>query len=139
MIPNHAMMMRRTVTAALVAISNQTINDALNLGAQWRLRSTGVAEWFTEQEGSFVAITGEWRLSGATADYEIRYTLNSGNAPTIVAIPALSSGVWSAFNSGASFQLLGGSLASNFTINLRLAADPGTILDTAVIILDTTA
>lgn len=121
----------------VVAISDQTIDDGLNLNAVYRLQSAGNAQKFTENAGIFENIPGEWLLSGAVADYEILYTLVSGNAPSIVAIPALSSGVWSAFNNGAQFSL-GASKACNFTVSLRLASTHE-VLDTATIILNTTA
>ena len=73
--------------SGLVSITDQNAdNDSLSgIGgtatATYRLASTGVAS-ATNPAGVLTAISGEWRLSGASADYEAQATWGSGTGTT---------------------------------------------------------
>lgn len=119
--------------APRVAISNQTINDDLNLDCTYRLRNTGVADFFTEQQGSFDPIPGEWLVTGVVGDYEVRADLNSGDAVDVVG-PAL--GTWG--NPTLQVSTPGAGRRSELTFQIRDRVTQE-VLDTAIIILDTVA
>lgn len=79
--------LERTYTpppTVLVAISDQSIADGVlapsDAFAAYRIKAVGTA---TRVQGSSeTSITGEWLVSGAAADYEVRATLFSGDTPT---------------------------------------------------------
>ena len=122
-----------------VAISNQSIFDNVPgfAVARYNLRGTGAARSYTENSG-YANIPGEWRLSGASADYEVRWTLNSGDSPTILSGPAV--GAWGTLNLGAEIQLsaLSGTLECEIFCEIRRVSD-SVVLDSATITLSVAA
>ena len=120
----------------LVSISDQSVVDFL-LGfsvARYNLRSTGAARYYREMDGGYTTIPNEWRMEGASADYEVRWTLNSGTSPTVLSGPAV--GAWGTLNLGAEVQLSSttGTISCELLCEIRLAAS-GVVLDSAVIVL----
>ena len=84
--------------------------------------------------GSIAATYADWLVSGAAADYQIRATLMSGTAPT-----SGTMNTWQALSSNRSWALAvgaGNDDFSTFKIEIRLAASPNTVLDTATITLN---
>jgi hypothetical protein len=62
-----------------VAISNRTLSDANTDGfISYELLASGVAQRVSGSLGT-LTFSGEWRVRGASADYEVRATLNSGS------------------------------------------------------------
>lgn len=117
-----------------VAISDRLIVD-IQVGfsmAKYNLRSTGVGRFYREMDGGYTNIPGEWRLSGVSADYQVRWTHLSGDAPTTPTGPAL--GAWGTLNLGAEISLFSttGSLECDVLCEIRRASD-SVVLDTATI------
>lgn len=120
-----------------VLITNRVVADSL-FGfsvARYNLNFNGVARYYRESDGSYTNIPGEWMLSGSAADYEVRWTLNSGTSPTILTGPAV--GAWGTLSSGAEVQLssTSGTISCNLTCEIRLASS-GEVLGSADITLN---
>jgi len=117
-----------------VKLTNQSIDDALNLGATYRLQSDGKAEIFTEDSGSFDQVPGEWKVSGSAADYAARWDRLSGDSPTVV---GTAEGLWGTLTTGIQLSI-GASKHSVFRFRIRRVSD-SLIMADATITMDTTA
>lgn len=123
-------------SAAQVEITNQSIIDDGDAGggtglARYWLYSDGTAgyetNWGTPQSGLF---SGEWRLSGASSDYEARATTVSGTGTG-------TTGSWlllSTSRSWTKIKATTGYAEWVLTMEIRRVSD-STVLDTATITL----
>lgn len=115
-----------------VAITDQTVMQG-GFGTQeagYRLNTSGVAQALNNG----VASTREtWRLSGVTADYEGRATAVSGTVSTGTV------GAWLALTTSPEWTVTrsapGTVKDATITVEIRLAASPFTVLDSALISL----
>lgn len=74
---------------------------------------------------------GIWLLLGANSDFEVRATFNTGDSPSGSALAT-----WLAASTSRSWTLTQsspGETTCNLTIEIRLAAAPFTVLDTATV------
>lgn len=123
-----------TPAGGSVAISDQSaIGVALSPAtatAGYRLDSDGSA-YLTDWSGTYNAIGGEWKLSGAVADYEARATKVSGTTPS----GTLST--WLALSSDRTWSLssAAGWYTCVLTVEIRRAST-SEVLDTATITLE---
>jgi hypothetical protein len=124
-----------TPAGGTVAISNQYVLmfDASSATAGYRLDSDGAA-YQTVFSGAYVAIGGEWLLSGSAADYEARATKVSGTTPSGTL------GSWLALSSDRTWSLTttAGNASCVLTIEIRNATTLA-VLDTATITLEAEA
>lgn len=118
--------------AVMVAISDKTINKTGNgtvsVSATVNYNSSGTV---TNHTG---ATLETWLVSGVNSDYEIRATFQSGQSPTGDAM-----NTWLALSTSRAWALAmapGTADVSVFLIEIRLAASPFTVLDSATITLN---
>ena len=118
---------------SLVSIEDETISkfDAAYAYAAYEVNSSGLL--YSIKNSARVSI-GTWLLSGPSSDYEIRVTDNFG---TLTSGSATST--WLALSSTRSWGLevtSPDSITSDLTVEIRLAASPFTVLDTATVELN---
>lgn len=108
--------------------SDHTVASPATATAGYRLMNTGAAQ--KRVTGSYAAISNEWMVTGAVADYECRATLNSGDTPTGTLA------TWLALSTTRTWELStsSGLLTCNLTIEIRDAATT-TVLDSASVTL----
>jgi hypothetical protein len=116
-----------------VVISDQTLIQA-GLGSQtigYRANTSGVIE---RNRNAVYNTLETWRLSGSSSDYEIRATQTSGGT---VSGSALSSwlGLGTSREWTVTETLSGASTDAELTVEIRIAAPPNTVLDSASISL----
>lgn len=113
-------------------IANHTISstDAVN-GAGYRLASSGDAQQ-DAGAGSYSNIAGEWLVTGAAADYEVRVTETSGTLSTGI------TGVWQALSANRTWTVVasvGLDKSCTISVSIRDVAT-STVQDTATITLN---
>jgi len=118
---------------SLVAIEDETISkfDAAYAYAAYEINSSGLL--YSIKNSSRVSI-GTWLLSGSPSSYEVRVTdtfgtLTSGSA-TSTWLPLDTTRSW-----GLEVTSSDG-ITSSLTVEIRLAASPFTVLDTATVELN---
>lgn len=126
-----------------VQLSNQTWN---NLSATapahsgYKLDSTGKLYRCQTDGGSptWTYQSYDWLISGAAADYDVRFTQASGDAPDMSG--SASIGVWLSLGTSRhiGFSDSGGGDSGSFTVDIAAASDHGTILATATVSLSAT-
>lgn len=95
--------------------------------AGYKLDSDGSA-YYMATSGVYTAISGEWRLSGASADYECRATLVSGNTP------AGTLSTWQGLGTDRAWSLASSGAYLNCTLTIEIrSASSGVVLDTATV------
>lgn len=119
-----------------VNISNQSITKT-GAGTQtvsYRLNSSGIAE--QSKNGAYTTLE-TWLYSGAASTYEVRATLSSGDA-----LSSGTLGTWQGLGTSREWTqqaTAGNSFTSNLLIEIRLAASPFTVLDSASVTLNVNA
>lgn len=119
-----------SVPAASVSISNQSISSIGGSGAGYRLNTSGDAQQ-DQGSGVYSNISGEWLVSGAASDYEVRATETSGTVSTGTI------GVWQALSSTRTWTVaasIGLEKTCVLSVSIRDAAT-STVQDTASITL----
>lgn len=117
--------------SALVSISDATSSVVKippnTATADYRLADDGIA-YRRNFSGTSVAISSQWMLSGAVADYECKATLVSGSTPTG------TFGSWLALSTARTWGIStsAGIVDSVITVEIRLASS-GVVLDSATI------
>lgn len=118
-----------------MSITNQSptdfANDPDNAEAIYRLNTNGNAEEYTSTAGTYSTLE-VWRLQGASSDYEVRATVNSG------AVSSGTTGSWLSLSSSQSWgrtRLAIGVSTVDLTIEIRRASD-GVVLDSANVVLE---
>lgn len=123
--------------ATMVSIANAVCSDVRteppNAVADYELLANGQARTF-KGNGGYTNLPGEWRVTGASADYEVRFTTASGDAPN----RGSALGVWLNLGSTRSVGQLntvaGTTRTGTVTVEIRDVAT-STIRDTATITL----
>lgn len=117
-----------------VTISNQDVSDLVidpaDAFAQYSLAANGVASTATSG-GSGPVGGGEWRVSGASADYQVRATLQSGS------ITSGTTGSWLSLSTGREWsisQTSFGTGSATLLIEIRDAVTLA-VLDSATVTL----
>jgi hypothetical protein len=119
--------------SGLVAISDQTVYTLeaypATATAGYRLASTGIA-YHTNPSGTYVAIGGEWLLSGSASAYEVQATLVSGTTPSGTL------GSWLGLGTTRTWTLASsdGYLTCTLLIEIRNATTLA-VLDTATVVI----
>lgn len=115
-----------------VSITNQTVNS-LGAGSQtvsYRLNSTGAVQ--RGRNGTYNTLE-TWLLSGSASDYEARVTETGGAGLT----GGSATNTWLGLGTTREWELTetssGASAVTYFDVEIRLAAPPNTVLDTASI------
>ena len=118
-----------------VSITDQTLNAA-GAGSQtvsYLASNTGVIQ--RGRNGVYNTLE-TWKLSGAAADYEIRVTETGGSGLT----GGSAIGSWLSLGTTREWELTetlsGFSTTTEFTVEIRIAAPPNTVLDSAAITLN---
>lgn len=125
----------QTVYLAVAAtLSNRSVTSFTTPGpgtaiSQFILNSDGRAQYV--QDGVTSDVSGEWRVAGASSDFEARATVNSGS------LTAGTTGSWVGLSSTQTWSLTrstAGLSNCNFTLEIRRASD-GVVLTSASITL----
>lgn len=118
-----------------VSITNQTVNS-FGLGSQtasYRLNTSGAVE---RGLNAVYNTLETWLLSGSSSDYEARVTETGGAGLT----GGSATNTWLGLGTTREWELTeitsGWSSVTNFDVEIRLAAPPNTVLDTASIELN---
>lgn len=96
-------------------------NFNFNCDVRWRARSTGVADFFKGQTGSYTTLTNEWLQSlaagDAAANYEIRATevSRSGAATRVGTL-----GTWLSLSSDREWQMLDQAETASWVLTLEI-------------------
>ena len=118
-----------------VSVTDQTLN-AFGVGTQLITYQATTSGLIRRGKNGAYSTLETWLLSGSVTDYEIRFTVTSGDALT----GGSASATWLGFGATREWELeeitSGGALTSNCTVELRLAAPPNTVLDTATVQLN---
>lgn len=115
-----------------VSITNRNIS-LFNLGSAsvtYQLTSTGLAR--KSENGSYTTLE-TWLNTGLSSDYEVRATLSSGDA-----LFSGTTGSWLNLATSREWEQAASSgdpFSSTLTVEIRMAASPFTVLDTATITL----
>ena len=105
--------------------STQTSPTTATSGFQ--LNSSGVAKMLVQS--SYTDVSGEWLVAGANTDFECRATIISGTLTTG------TTGSWQSLSSTREWTIStpAGVKTTSFTLEIRLAASPFTVLASATI------
>lgn len=115
-----------------VAITDMAINS-MGAGSQtvsYRLNTSGVVE--RGRNGVYNTLE-TWKLSGSSSDYEARVTETGGSGLT----GGSATSTWLGLGTSREWELTetiaGWSSTTYFTVEIRIAAPPNTVLDSAAI------
>lgn len=113
-----------------VSITDKNVNG-MGFGTQtvaYRLSNTGLVQ---KVHNSVPTTLETWLVSGAASSYEVRVTDNTGNLTSGTTGSWLSLATtreWEISESGS-----GVTTSTNLTVEIRMAASPFTVLDTAYV------
>ena len=120
-----------------IALSSHAYDDTVtgaNCSVQFRLNSSGAAEYFTTTSGVWTAIPGEWLVIGSAGDYQSVVTVTSGSltsGPTAASVLSTTR-TWVCTQSGSP-----GNKIVVFTLEIQRVSDSA-VMDSATITLDAT-
>lgn len=100
--------------------------------AQYRVESGGLE---ASNDGTGWSTIGTWLFSGAASDYEVRFTVTAGSTPTGSATSTWLNMGTTRFWAITDTTTIGGAVTCTATVEVRLAASPFTVLDTASVFL----